>query len=218
MHSQLRGILLILSAIMLGALSASTVIKGVDIKLLTWVAEHRFEHMIAATLALSNVFTPLSILGFAILAGALAWWVTSSRRAFSYIVFVVGAATLLSQGMKFIFQRPRPDAAFQVIPALNYAFPSGHVTGVVALSSAIVLLVLYVAGKQVALAAGFFAALLIGATAWSRVYLGVQWPSDIIAAALIGFGVALAASPILKAVEPEQSDVESSREYRAALR
>jgi undecaprenyl-diphosphatase len=94
---------------------------------------------------------------------------------------------LLSTLLKFAFQRPRPD----VVPHLAYvhslSFPSGH-----SMNSAVIYLTL---GTLLAAAQGrkrlkayvigvaCFITLLVGL---SRVYLGVHYPSDVLAGLMAG--------------------------------
>ena len=99
----------------------------------------------------------------------------------------------LSQGLKALFGRERPDVALRAVEAMNPSFPSGH-----AMLSAAVFLTLgvlsahYVGRKRVkayVVAAALTATLLVGVT---RVYLGVHWPSDVLAGWALGAAWAMA--------------------------
>lgn len=116
------------------------------------------------------------------------------RRDGAHIVVVLismAGAGMLDAMLKVIFHRPRPDPFFVAKPS-TYSFPSGH---------ALISLCFY------GLLAGTFssglskkwqralmwsaAAFLIAIIGLSRVYLGVHWPSDVLAgyaAALIWMG------------------------------
>jgi len=105
-------------------------------------------------------------------------------------LFLLGSAVsgyIASTILKFFFQRPRPD----VVPHLDYvissSFPSGH-----SMNSAIIYLTLgtiiatSVARKRLkayVMSVALFMTILIGI---SRVYLGVHYPTDVLAGWMAG--------------------------------
>jgi undecaprenyl-diphosphatase len=111
------------------------------------------------------------------------------------VLLIAASATgaLVSQGLKQLFGRERPPLALHAVEVVNPSFPSGH-----AMLSAVVYLTLAVLiarfaerrrVKAYALAAGVALTLLVGA---SRVFLGVHWPSDVLAGWSLGAAWALA--------------------------
>lgn len=99
----------------------------------------------------------------------------------------------ISQGLKLVFGRERPDVAYRAVEAVNASFPSGH-----AMLSAVVFLTLGVLTarfsdrrriKVLAISAAVLLSLLVGA---SRVYLGVHWASDVLAGWSVGAAWAMA--------------------------
>jgi undecaprenyl-diphosphatase len=116
------------------------------------------------------------------------------RRWREALVMVLAPAggVLMSQTLKGIFGRDRPDEAWRLVEAVNASFPSGH-----AMLSAVVYLTLgalvarFARKRRVkvfAMTGALVVALTVGI---SRVYLGVHWPSDVLAGWCLGGAWAL---------------------------
>ncbi len=111
------------------------------------------------------------------------------RRALTaglVLVATAGGALLAAQA-KFWFGRPRPELVAHLVDASGLSFPSGHAT-----NSAIVYLTLAGLVSQVEHGRAVrryllaVAIVLVGAIGTSRVYLGVHWPSDVLAGWSLG--------------------------------
>lgn len=143
----------------------------------------RFAHAIASP-NLDRIFLLFSQLGYGyglipvdiVLVLALAW-----RRRFREGLFagiaIVGSA-LLNVAAKHAFARIRPDLWPSIAPETTYSFPSGHAMGSITLAVVAILLAWPTRWRWwIAVPAVVFAVLV----ACSRVYLGVHYPSDILA-------------------------------------
>lgn len=109
------------------------------------------------------------------------------RRHFREGLFAgiaLAGSALLNVGAKHSFARPRPDLWLSIAPETTYSFPSGHAMGSMTLACTVLLLCWSTRTRwgtrwrwPLALAGVAFV-LAVGA---SRVYLGVHYPSDILA-------------------------------------
>ena len=133
-----------------------------------------------------------TILGFVLFATILYLALTGKGRTAVFVGFSVIGGTILSTGLKMLFDRPRPDveAAARVFTA---SFPSGHATvsAVVYLTQGL-LLAEATTDKRMKvyfIVLGVFVTLAVGI---SRVYLGVHFPTDVLAGWSLGAAWALA--------------------------
>jgi undecaprenyl-diphosphatase len=120
------------------------------------------------------------------------FWLSSMRRAAIYVALASLGAFLIAVSLKHVFERPRPELTPHGVTVYTTSFPSGHST----MSAAVYLTLGMVASRFVkrrrlkVLLVGV-AMLVTGAVGVSRVYLGVHWPSDVLAGWAVGFAWAL---------------------------
>ena len=111
------------------------------------------------------------------------------------VKFAIAAlsSTALYQIMKYIFQRPRPDLALRLIEQGGYSFPSGHsMNCLVSYGIWIYLLLRYCENRRLAKLLSFGLGLLTILIGFSRVYVGVHYPTDIIGGWSLGIAVLVA--------------------------
>ena len=114
------------------------------------------------------------------------------RRQWTRVVLVaavLGGVALLNVALKLVFERPRPDLWEHLVIEDSFSFPSGHAMASMALA---LLLVYFVISSQwrsrtkwTVIAGLAVYVLIVGI---SRVYLGVHYPSDIVAGWIIAAG------------------------------
>lgn len=111
------------------------------------------------------------------------------RQEAAFLGLAVIAGWIVNSGMKWIFGRARPDIVPHLTEAGGFSFPSGH-----SFNSAVVYFGIALAFAALSRSPAVRTAMIAGATvlslliAWSRVWLGVHFPSDIIAGWLAGTG------------------------------
>ena len=115
---------------------------------------------------------PLDILISLGLLAARRW-----REAAFAIVAFAGSA-LLNLATKQFFQRQRPELWDSIAPEHTFSFPSGHAMGSMTLAAVVVLLAWHTRWRGWVLAAALLFTGLVGV---SRLYLGVHYPSDVLA-------------------------------------
>ncbi|MFJ7586896.1 phosphatase PAP2 family protein [Streptomyces sp. NPDC097617] len=171
---------------------------GVDDGVHGWVLEHRPRWAVAAAVAVTVTGSGVPAYLLAAFAGALAFRTDRWRGALG------GALALVSVQLPRIalaswLARPRPPADDWAWTANGYAMPSGHTTTSAAVAA------LLTAGVYRTVRGRARTPLLIAPALWaatvglSRVYLGMHWPTDVLAGWLLASAWAglLVMSPIL---------------------
>ena len=130
----------------------------------------------------------LAVLGLVVALVAGLFLAVRRWREALIVAVAAGGGLALSNALKVVFGRARPDAVFQVVPTINASFPSGH-----AMLSAVVFLTLGAMAAAVhrrrrrvrvyLMAAAVTLTVLVGVT---RVYLEAHWPTDVLAGWSLG--------------------------------
>ncbi|MDI3418256.1 phosphatase PAP2 family protein [Streptomyces luteolus] len=114
------------------------------------------------------------------------WWL-GDRRLAVWVGASCLLATLLQQGLKAAVGRERPTWPDPVDSAHFAAFPSGHaMTATVVCGLVLWVLALRHAGHAVWRTALTVTTVSVLGVGWTRVWLGVHWPSDVLGGWLFG--------------------------------
>lgn len=115
------------------------------------------------------------------------------RNAALFLVLAAMPAGLLNDALKGAFARPRPEIVAHLFPAGGWSFPSGHAMGAasawLAMAYALQSVLPTDSARRAALGVALGTAALV---AFTRVWLGVHYPSDVIGGVLAGTGWVLA--------------------------
>lgn len=127
------------------------------------------------------------------LAGTIFLVLQGRRREAVWLVVSFAGSSLLNQWLKSLFHRARPALVPHLAETFSASFPSGHAMSAAA---AYLTLAIMLAEIQPLRAVRLFliavATLLVVLIGCSRVFLGVHWPSDVIAGWCVGSAWAMA--------------------------
>jgi undecaprenyl-diphosphatase len=129
--------------------------------------------------------TQLGAPWFLIAVGAILIWrlaaIGRKRAAILLVVAAIGGEALDGL-LKLAFHRQRPEAFFGYPPPSNYSFPSGHAVSACCFYGVLAaILTARIRSRWKQAAVWVVAALLAGWIGVSRIYLGVHYPSDVMA-------------------------------------
>jgi undecaprenyl-diphosphatase len=168
---------------------------SLDQAVVTSVTGHRTDF-------LNSFAVNLTALGSAPVVTLIALFVTlyalaAGRQRIVLALLWTPLSFLLDDVLKLLFQHPRPTEAIIAIPD-SYSFPSGHAVAASALYITLALIAAQGERRQrprrIIVGTGVSIAVLV---AWSRVYLGVHYFSDVIGGLLLGGAGAIAAALVL---------------------
>jgi undecaprenyl-diphosphatase len=146
----------------------------------------------------------LAVVGYLALAG--------KYRAAMFVVIAIGSGMTLSFAIKHGFERPRPDLVPHAARVFTASFPSAHSTmSATAFLTLGALLARVQAERRLRVYVVLLALLLTIGVGVSRVYLGVHWPSDVLAGWALGGSWALLCWVVFLWLQ-RRGDVETSDE------
>ena len=143
--------------------------------------------------SVSFVGSPTVVLAVSVVLALLLLY-RNMRRAALFLSVAVGGAYLLDDVGKLSFHRARPDFYPSLAHASGYSFPSGHATGSMALACALVALLSNSRLRGLFVSIAVALVVLVGL---SRLYLGVHYPSDIIAGWFLATAVVALANLVI---------------------
>ena len=122
------------------------------------------------------------VIGLSVAFALAALAVAGQRAAMGFLLAAIVGGSVLSTALKLAFVRGRPDLVEHLDRTFSSSFPSAHaMVSMLAWLTLAAVLARFVRGdrmRALILLGALLLSLLIGA---SRVYLGVHWPSDVLA-------------------------------------
>ena len=155
-----------------------------------------------ASLLGSTVF--LSIFGIVVF---ITFWLLKWRRAASLLAITMAGASILLFTLKNIFQRIRPQPFFETLLPASYSFPSGHSLlsfcfyGVLA-----AIITRRIERRLFQVIVWTCAVSLVALIGLSRIYLGVHYPSDVLAGYTAAFVWVIAVAATDRLLQNQKSN------------
>ena len=128
-----------------------------------------------------------SVLIMVVLIASLFLWITDHKWSVYLLLISLVGGQILNQVLKQIFQRPRPSVVVSVDHVRTLSFPSGHaMTSIIAYGAIAYLVGRLAPTSRLRHLCWGVAAMLVVAVGASRMYLGVHYPTDVLAGFLGG--------------------------------
>ena len=172
-----------------------------DEAVLRWMERHQTEWLQRLMLEVTVLGTWIVVLSIVGVAGLFLWLTQHKYSALLLLVSTAGGIGL-NNILKIGFGRPRPQVFDWGEHVTTSSFPSGH-----AMSAAVVFItVAYLAARLqkthiARLATLVVAGFIVACICFSRMYLGVHYPSDVLAGVIIGLAWASFCMATLEAIQ-----------------
>ena len=174
-------------------------LTSADAGVADWLVAHRSPTLTTIARTATDLGSPAVIAAIALATAMIVGYRQRAVLPAITILATVVLAGAASSLTKIVVARARPPVALHLVAETDYSFPSGHVTGTVALLG-VVLVVAPITRRwvrTVAVAAATAAWLLI---ATSRLYLGVHWLTDVLAGTVLATAVVIATTTALRSI------------------
>ena len=148
-----------------------------DTTIINWLHSHASPFLDSFFLVFTNIGGVVGIVTITILLSALLVY-KKQRRNSLLLLIGVGGAAVANLILKGLFQRDRPSLFDPSVVETGFSFPSGHAMASSALILCVIIIFWNTRWRWLAISLGVFVVFAIGV---SRLYLGVHYPSDVIA-------------------------------------
>ncbi|HEX6007830.1 MAG TPA: phosphatase PAP2 family protein [Burkholderiales bacterium] len=193
------GIMVAIAAVGIFAGIAEAVEEGFtqpfDESVLRWFESTRAPWLDRIMLELTTLGSGVVLILLVLITSVVLWQTQHKWSVFLLLLGTIGGK-LLNTALKLAYNRPRPTIVEAVTDAYSPSFPSGHAMSAMVVYSCVAYLVGRLEpARGLRYTVWIFAALLILAIGISRMYLGVHYPSDVLAGfagglAWLGFVIA----------------------------
>lgn len=186
LHLTIGALVMVGAGFLFGMLAVDVIKAGeitvVDVQVANWFHAHATPPVTQFMLLVTDVHGTFGILALCLLfafhlirAKALQWLLT--------VVVAVPVGMLLNVVLKHAFQRARPSFDDPLLTLTTFSFPSGHAAGATLFYGVLAAyLICKVKPWRWRIFIALLAVVMIAAVGLSRIYLGVHYLSDVLAA------------------------------------
>jgi undecaprenyl-diphosphatase len=175
--------------------------QGFDEAVLRYLGAHRTHGLDEAMLEITALGTGTVVIMIVAISGL---FLALTRHRYSALLLLVATAggLALNLVLKLFFNRPRPHVIVWGTTAVSSSFPSGHAMSATIVYSTVAYLAARLTKKiWQRWAVMSFAAVVIVLISLSRLYLGVHYPSDVLAGSVIGLAWAAFCMATLEGIQ-----------------
>ncbi len=153
-----------------------------DRNILYWMRAHRAPAFTQAATILARTGSPPVIVGIAAGAALLGLvWRKVRGAAWTLPIAVIGSGVII-QGVKLFIKRPRPSFFAPLLHESGFSFPSGHSLIAMVVYGLLGYFVLHLFKNHAArLLVRIVTVLVVFSIGVSRIYVGVHYPTDVLA-------------------------------------
>ena len=211
---------------------AAIVVQGftqvADERVLQWIQSYRSDSLNRVMLEITSLGAG-SVLALLVLVASVFLWLTHHRWSV-YILFLgILGGQIVNRILKDFFERPRPTVVDAVTDVASLSFPSGHaMTSAITYGSVAYLVARLEPTPRLRTATWILTILIVLAVGVSRMYLGVHYPSDVLAGYIGGIAWLAFVASTLTAVkyfatrrpetESEEEDLHAEEQRAAGAR
>lgn len=149
-----------------------------DMVILNWLHAHSNAFYDQFFLVITELGGIVAVVAITLFLTVYYWGYKKRKRPALILAFGVGGAAAANVVLKALFQRDRPSLWHPSVVETSFSFPSGHAMASAALVACIVVILWKTKYRWLAVVAG---AIIVGLVGLSRLYLGVHYPSDVLA-------------------------------------
>lgn len=172
-----------------------------DDAILRWFGAHHSPKIDPIVLELTFLGTGTVVFMVVVVSGAFLWF-TNHRWSATLLFVATAGGILLNNVLKTGFVRPRPQVFPWGTHAVSWSFPSGHAMSAAAVYGTVAYLLARLQRRHTSrIVTMLLAMMVITLIAMTRLYLGVHYPSDVLAGLIIGLAWAAFCMATLEAIQ-----------------